>query len=310
MNGRSDEALQALIADRRNAASRSSPRGRRRGRVHALPCARLQPLPGRVLRPPARRRGPGTGALASLNALSELTSAEASFEDLERIIGADVGLSLALLRHVNSAYFALPRKIDSVREALTLLGTKAVRRWATVVALSSSRGAGPGRGARAVAGAHVRAAGRAPGRGRPRRAVHRRPAVGRGRAAGRPDGGVLVSLPLSDEITGALLRHEGRRGRILGTVLRYEQGRFPTEGATRRARRGLPGGAALGGRDGSLGRLMSRMPLRFKLTLAFTGVMAVLLASPASRSACWWRRTWTRRSTTGSPPAPATPPRW
>jgi c-di-GMP phosphodiesterase len=42
---------------------------------------------------------------------------------------------------------------------------------------------------------------------------------------------VLVSLPLSDEITGALLRHEGRRGRILGTVLRYEQGRFPTDSA-------------------------------------------------------------------------------
>ena len=45
---------------------------------------------------------------------------------------------------------------------------------------------------------------------------------------------VLVSLPLSDEITGALLRREGRRGRILGTVLRYEQGHFPT-------RRGRPG---------------------------------------------------------------------
>ena len=75
---------------------------------------------------------------ASLQALGELTSnANVSFEQLEKIIGADVGLSVGLLRHVNSAFFALPRKIDTVREALTLLGPRAVRRWATVVALSS-----------------------------------------------------------------------------------------------------------------------------------------------------------------------------
>ena len=34
---------------------------------------------------------------------------------------------------------------------------------------------------------------------------------------------------MADDI--AFTRHEGRRGRILGTVLRYEQGRFPNEGA-------------------------------------------------------------------------------
>jgi EAL and modified HD-GYP domain-containing signal transduction protein len=41
---------------------------------------------------------------------------------------------------------------------------------------------------------------------------------------------VLESLPLSEEITGALLRFEGRRGRVLATVLRYEQGHFPAGG--------------------------------------------------------------------------------
>ena len=53
---------------------------------------------------------------------------------------------------------------------------------------------------------------------------------------------VLASLPFTDEVTGALLRGEGRRGRILGSVLRYEQGHFPdgAEGDPDRARRGLP----------------------------------------------------------------------
>ena len=190
-----------------------------------------------------------------------------------------MGLSLALLRHVNSAYFALPRKIDSVREALTLLGTKAVRRWATVVALSSAAEAPD----QVVALALLRA--------------RMCELLGASQDEDDRDGlftvgllsvadalldapmeAVLVSLPLSDEITGALLRHEGRRGRILGTVLRYEQGRFPTEGAD-------PGELAetyleaLRWAD-EPGRwvAVSRMPLRFKLTLAFTGVMAVLLA--------------------------------
>ena len=84
-----------------------------------------------------RHRAVGTGGVSSLRALGELSAADASFEDLERIISSDVGLSLKLLRYVNSAFFALPRNIGSVREALTLLGTRTVRRWATVMAMSA-----------------------------------------------------------------------------------------------------------------------------------------------------------------------------
>jgi c-di-GMP phosphodiesterase len=84
-----------------------------------------------------RHRGVATAGLGSLRQLSELTAGDVSFEDLERIISSDVGLSLKLLRYVNSAFFALPRNIGSVREALTLLGTRTVRRWATVMAMSA-----------------------------------------------------------------------------------------------------------------------------------------------------------------------------
>ena len=38
---------------------------------------------------------------------------------------------------------------------------------------------------------------------------------------------VLETLPFSEEIVAALLRYEGRLGRVLATVLRYEQGHFP-----------------------------------------------------------------------------------
>jgi EAL and modified HD-GYP domain-containing signal transduction protein len=176
--------------------------------------------------------GPGTGALASLNALSELTAAEASFEDLERIIGADVGLSLGLLRHVNSAYFALPRKIDSVREALTLLGTRSVRRWATVVALTSAADAPDQVIALALLRARMCELLGANADEDDRDGLFTVGLLSVAEALlDAPMAQVLAALPLSDELTGALLRHEGRRGRILGTELRYEQGRFPTDGA-------------------------------------------------------------------------------
>jgi EAL and modified HD-GYP domain-containing signal transduction protein len=175
-----------------------------------------------------RPAGQGGGATASLQALSELTAGEAGFEQLERIIGADVGLSIALLRHVNSALFALPRQIDTVREALTMLGTRAVRRWATVVALNSVAAASD----QLVALALLRArmcellGGDADDEERDRLFT-----VGLLSVADAlldaPLDEVLASLPLSEEIKGALLRGEGRRGRVLGTVLRYEQGHFP-----------------------------------------------------------------------------------
>lgn len=168
----------------------------------------------------------GTGASASLQALAELTTGEPSFEQLERVIEADVGLSVALLKHVNSAFFALPREIDTVREALVLLGARAVRRWATVVALN-----GTGAPDQLVALALLRARmcellGQGTDEERERLFT-----VGLFSAADAlldlPMAEVLEQLPLSSEVRDALERHEGRRGRVLSTVLRYEQGHFP-----------------------------------------------------------------------------------
>jgi EAL and modified HD-GYP domain-containing signal transduction protein len=179
-------------------------------------------------RPAGERDGAGHAGVASLQALAELTASEASFEDLERIIGADVGLSIALLRHVNSAFFSLPRKIESVHEALTLLGSRAVRRWATVIALSSL----PEAPDQLVALALLRA----------RMCELLGGDVGEDErdklftlglfsvADALLDASmeeVLESLPLSDEMQAALLHGAGPRGAILSTVLRYERGHFP-----------------------------------------------------------------------------------
>jgi EAL and modified HD-GYP domain-containing signal transduction protein len=180
----------------------------------------------------SRPRGEeGGGAAASLQSLRELTASEPSFEDLERIIGADVGLSIALLRHVNSAFFALPRKIDTVREALTLLGVRAVRRWATVVALSSVTEAPD----QLVALALLRArmcellGRRAADEERDRLFTVGLFSVADALLDASMEE-VLETLPFSEEIVAALLRHEGPLGDTLASVLRYEQGHLPAEG--------------------------------------------------------------------------------
>jgi c-di-GMP phosphodiesterase len=176
-----------------------------------------------------RHQGVGTGGQSSLRALGELSAADASFEELERTISSDVGLSLKLLRYVNSAFFALPRNIGSVREALTLLGTRTVRRWATVMAMSAV----PGAPHELVAIALHRArmcemlAGGASADNRETLFTIGLFSVADGLMDMTMDE-VLETLPFADEIRAALLRHEGPKGELLAAVLAYERGEFPS----------------------------------------------------------------------------------
>jgi len=81
---------------------------------------------------------PPTERVGELRALAGLY-AQGTFEELEQTISRDVGLSYRLLTYLNSAYFSLPRRVASVREALVLLGAQAVRRWASLIVLSDVR---------------------------------------------------------------------------------------------------------------------------------------------------------------------------
>ncbi len=150
-----------------------------------------------------RRTSVATAGLGSLRRLAELTAGDVSFEDLEQIISSDVGLSLKLLRYVNSAFFALPRTVSSVREALTLLGVRTVRRWAVVMAISAlpeERETLVTIGLFSVADALLDS----------------------------PMAEVLDSLPFTEEIQLALLRREGPKGELLSAVVAYERGEFPS----------------------------------------------------------------------------------
>ena len=77
-----------------------------------------------------------TSRLAVLHLLAEIQNPNVTFTDLEKLIAKDVTLSYRILRYINSALYALPRKIESIRHALTMLGLRAVKNWVTVLAQS------------------------------------------------------------------------------------------------------------------------------------------------------------------------------
>ncbi len=75
--------------------------------------------------------------VGSLRLLEELNRPEVGFEALEQIVKQDVALSVKLLRFLNSAAFRWSSRVTSIRQALTLLGERPLRQWATVAALAS-----------------------------------------------------------------------------------------------------------------------------------------------------------------------------
>jgi len=76
-----------------------------------------------------------SSASASLQDIAVLSRADATFEEIEAIVTRDPGLTLRLLRLLNSASFSLRRRITSVHDAVTMLGARTVRQWAMMLVL-------------------------------------------------------------------------------------------------------------------------------------------------------------------------------
>lgn len=71
-----------------------------------------------------------------LRLLAEVNKRHTTLDNLEKIIESDVAIAYKLLRYINSAYFFLLNKIDSIRQAITYLGEREIRRFVTLVIIS------------------------------------------------------------------------------------------------------------------------------------------------------------------------------
>lgn len=72
-----------------------------------------------------------------LNLINRLQDPEISAEELENILIQDITLSYKLLRYINSATFSFRREIDSIKDAITILGTRNLKNWISLILMSN-----------------------------------------------------------------------------------------------------------------------------------------------------------------------------
>jgi len=77
---------------------------------------------------------------AIMQLLAELNNANTEIDEIEQLISQDPVLSYKLLKLVNSAAFNLVTQIDSLRQAITLLGLLQIRSWVTLLSMSNIEG--------------------------------------------------------------------------------------------------------------------------------------------------------------------------
>lgn len=159
-----------------------------------------------------------------LELLVKLQDSEVDPADLADTINQDVTLSYKLLRLINSAFFGLPKEIESIKQAIVLLGQNKIKTWASLLSLSGLDDK-PNE-IRIVAMARARM-------------TELLSKFYKGQAdtffaAGlfstldalmdKPLASIIERLPLSNELNEALLKKEGPAGKALQDVINYEKG--------------------------------------------------------------------------------------
>jgi c-di-GMP phosphodiesterase len=158
--------------------------------------------------------------------MTKLRQPDVGFAEIETILRRDAGLSVTLLRFLNSAGFGLRVQVNNIRQAVALLGLTEFTKWVTLVGL----GEASYKPDEVLIMALVRA--------------KTCELVANGRNAGGAGGmafmvglfslldamldqpleQILKDLPVSESLRNALLEHSGYEGEILAAVLDYERG--------------------------------------------------------------------------------------
>ena len=174
-----------------------------------------------VVRGAARRR---PHQLATLRLLGLLERSDSSLDEVVDALSRDPSLSYRLLQVINSAAFGLRRRVDSLRQALVMLGLRRVHGWVTLMVLGGLSDRPPELLTSALL------------RGRMCELLGERVHPGRGPAyfttgllslldvmLGLPWDELEAHLPLSADVLAATRRREGELGQVLDAVVHYER---------------------------------------------------------------------------------------
>jgi c-di-GMP phosphodiesterase len=165
--------------------------------------------------------------LGALRLAAALQNEAFSLDEVERLLSQDVSLSYRVLRCINSSYYNLPRKIESIRQAIVILGLDNLRQLCGLLCLQGLDDRPPSLILQAMT------------RGRMCEQL--------GKLGGARDGGpffitglfsllnallglptrkVVEELPLTPAIAKALVAGEGALGEALYCARAYERGNW------------------------------------------------------------------------------------
>ncbi|CAM2005327.1 EAL and HDOD domain-containing protein [Acanthopleuribacter pedis] len=83
------------------------------------------------------KRGMAGNKITNLQILQQINKPGMDYREIEEIIKKDLTLSYKLMHYINSAFFGLQTEIRSIKHALVLMGEREIRKWATLLALST-----------------------------------------------------------------------------------------------------------------------------------------------------------------------------
>jgi c-di-GMP-related signal transduction protein len=164
-----------------------------------------------------------------LQIMVEINRPDFNFGSLKKLISPDVGLSYKLLRYINSAYFAKARDISSIQQALVYMGEAEIRRFVSLVAITSLAKGKPDELIRTscVRAKFCELLGEAvPRQAKPEELFTLGMFSLIDAILDQPMGCIMNQLPLSDNIKEVLVHRKGKLVGYLALIEYYEKGRW------------------------------------------------------------------------------------
>jgi c-di-GMP phosphodiesterase len=162
--------------------------------------------------------------LGTLRLVASLQSEDYSLDEVETLLSQNVSMSYHVLRCINSSYYNFPRKIDSIRQAIVILGIESLRQLCALICLQGFDDRPPSLYIHAMTRARMcEQLGRLAGA----RDCGPYFITGLfsllGALVGMPTQKIVEELPLSSSVSRALVAGEGTLGEALQCTRAYER---------------------------------------------------------------------------------------
>ncbi len=167
--------------------------------------------------------------ISRLALMQEVGQHELDYVKIEDVLKRDVAMSYRLLKYINSSFFGVRNEVSSIKQALTLLGERNVRKWVRLVCLSALA---EGKSEELIRTSVFRA----------RFCELMAPAMKMtareddlfllgmfsliNAIMNQPMENILVEMPLVEDVKAALFGEDNRLRRVLDIVVAYEQGQW------------------------------------------------------------------------------------